>query len=125
VRFLVDQNISPRTTQFLRSLGHDALDTRDLSLEEAPDEVLLQIAREQHRILVTFDKDFTDIRDYPTDYGPGVIVLRTRSATSKTVSALLTQLLDRYRPAQLEGNLIIISETRIRIRPYLRLMQDE
>ncbi|HEX29606.1 TPA: hypothetical protein ENG04_05945 [Candidatus Poribacteria bacterium] len=122
MKFLLDQNISPKTTQFLRSLGYDVLDTRELQLEKASDRTLWEIACEQHRIFVTFDKGFSDIRDYSTGYGAGVIIFRTRSATSKTINRLLSQLLANYSPEQIKGNLIIITENRIRIRPHIRLI---
>jgi predicted nuclease of predicted toxin-antitoxin system len=38
MKFLLDQNISPKTTSYLRTLGHDAIDTRMLKLGEASDE---------------------------------------------------------------------------------------
>ncbi|MDI6795237.1 MAG: DUF5615 family PIN-like protein, partial [bacterium] len=57
MKFLLDQNISPRTTEFLQDLGYDVLDTRTLNLEKATDDKLWEIASKEGRIFVTFDLD--------------------------------------------------------------------
>jgi hypothetical protein len=58
VKFLIDQNRSPRLAQLLRDAGHDAVHTLDLGLEGAEDDDLLPIAAEQGRIVITGDTDF-------------------------------------------------------------------
>ena len=52
MRFLLDQNVSPKVTASLRSLGHDAVDTRDLSLQRARDTTLWQRAGAEGRMLI-------------------------------------------------------------------------
>ncbi len=116
MKFLLDQNISPKTTRFLRALGHDAVDTRDLGLTEVDDATLWDIALGQGRILISFDLDFADARAYPHRYDAGVIVFRTRSTTSKTLNTLLTNLFESYTQEEIEGKLIIVTESQIRIR---------
>lgn len=116
MKFLLDQNISPKTTIFLRALGHDAVDTRDLGLTEADDATLWDIALGQGRILISFDLDSADARAYPRRYDPGIIVFRTRSTTSKTLNTLLTNLFESYTQEEIEGKLIIVTESQIRIR---------
>ena len=52
MRFLADAGISPRTIDFLRLHGHDAMHVRERALQRAPDRELVRIAREERRILV-------------------------------------------------------------------------
>jgi predicted nuclease of predicted toxin-antitoxin system len=116
MKFLLDQNISPKTTSYLRSLGHDAVDTRMLKLGEASDEDLWKLSVSEKRILITFDLDFTDVRERTDRFGPGIIIFRTRSTTSATVNNRLKYLFDRFEEKDLQGKLIIITENRIRLR---------
>ncbi|MBA4311527.1 MAG: hypothetical protein C0417_02745 [Chlorobiaceae bacterium] len=116
MKFLLDQNISPKTTAYLCNLGHDAVDTRILKLGEASDEDLWKLSVSEKRILITFDLDFADVREYPHRFGPGIIVFRTRSTTSATVNSQLRYIFDHFSEQDLQGKLIIITENRIRFR---------
>lgn len=116
MKFLLDQNISPKTTSYLRTLGHDAVDTRILKLGEASDEDLWKLAVTEKRILITFDLDFADVREDPHRFGPGIIIFRTRSTKSATVNARLQYLFNNFSEKDLQGKLIIITENRIRFR---------
>jgi len=44
IRFLVDQNISPKTTEFIRSLGWEAQDLRGLGMIGASDDDIYEFA---------------------------------------------------------------------------------
>ena len=55
MRFLADAGISPKTVEFLRGTGHDAVHVRELAMQRAPDRVLAEKARTDNRILLTFD----------------------------------------------------------------------
>jgi len=118
MKFLLDQNLSPKTTNFLRDLGHDAVDTRELNLSEASDDEIWQVAVRYNRILITFDLGFADLRKHPVDLGPGLIILRTKSTTSDTVNSLLKKLTEIYSSSEISGNLVIITDKKIRIRKF-------
>ena len=45
MRFLADAGISPRTVEFLRRGGHDAVHVRELAMQRAADRVLAEKAR--------------------------------------------------------------------------------
>lgn len=45
MRFLADAGISPKTIEFLKQLGHDAVHVRTLGLQSAPDPDLVGRAR--------------------------------------------------------------------------------
>ena len=61
MRFLADMGISPRTVEFLRDAGHDAVHLLDRGLHELGDPDILQLAREEERILLVHDLDFSDL----------------------------------------------------------------
>ena len=53
MRFLADAGISPKTIEFLRRSGHDAIHVRELAMQRAPDRALAEKARADNRILLT------------------------------------------------------------------------
>ena len=58
MRFLLDQNRSPRLAVLLRAGGHDAVHAFELGLEQAEDDEVLAAARNADRVLVSGDTDF-------------------------------------------------------------------
>ena len=58
LRFLTDENISETVLAYLRHRGHDVLDVKESGLAGYDDEVLLNPATEQNRVIVTHDSDF-------------------------------------------------------------------
>ena len=45
MRFLADAGISPKTVDFLRGTGHDAVHVRELGMQRAPDWFLVEMAQ--------------------------------------------------------------------------------
>jgi predicted nuclease of predicted toxin-antitoxin system len=58
MRFLVDQGLYQVTIDVLKAWGHEVITARDLNMQTAADEELLDRARFISATLVTRDKDF-------------------------------------------------------------------
>lgn len=58
MRFLLDNNLSPRLAVLLRAAGHEVAHVRDLGLAAAVDDVVLERARAEGRVLISADTDF-------------------------------------------------------------------
>lgn len=58
VKFLADENISPKVVTFFRNAGLDVLDVKEQNWFGQDDEVLLDIAYQDQRFLLTHDSDF-------------------------------------------------------------------
>ena len=43
MKFLIDNNLSPLVADALKAAGHDAVHVRDLGMQAAPDETVLEI----------------------------------------------------------------------------------
>ena len=60
MRFLANENIPPTAIRRLRDAGHDVLSARE-SMRGQSDHAILARAISDHRVLVTFDKDFGEL----------------------------------------------------------------
>lgn len=112
---LLDACVASRTLhQTLTDLGHDVLSARG-EYSQTTDEALLSLAYEQRRILVTEDKDFGELvflRRIPHACIVRVVGLRE----TEKVNALM-RLIEHHRYAMQEATIIVVTRTRIRIRP--------
>lgn len=87
MRFLVDAQLPPALTRWLKEKGHDADHVGDLHLIDAEDPEIWQRARSMGAAIITKDADFS-VRTV-TSSGPAVIWIRTGNTTNR---ALLSQL---------------------------------
>ena len=119
MRFLIDASMPRRTAELIRSRGHEATDVRDIGLGTAPDDAIAGHAKTHRLCLMTRDKDFGNILDYPPRDHAGLVVVQapnraSRSVVLAMVDSLMQQaaLMDR-----LPGRLAIVEPGRIRLRP--------
>ena len=116
MRFLADAGISPKTVDFLKQLGHDATHVRTLGLRRAPDARIVDWARTDGSIVLSFDLDFGDILALGVMDKPSAIIFRLADELADSVNARLSTVLTE-RSADLEsGALILVEDTRYRVR---------
>ncbi len=60
MKLFLDENISPLHARELRAKGYDALAVVEAGLSGASDEIILEFAVREDRILVTLDADFAN-----------------------------------------------------------------
>jgi predicted nuclease of predicted toxin-antitoxin system len=84
----------------LTGLGHDVATATHLGLAASPDEVLLQAARQQSRILVIRDRDFGNLV-FVQNLDGGLIYLRLLPATLAAVHFELERVLLTYSEPEL------------------------
>jgi predicted nuclease of predicted toxin-antitoxin system len=116
MKFLVDADLPNSLITFLKSHGYDTLSVREIFPPATPDDKVYQFAKEGNRILVTRDKDFTNILLYPPEENFAIIVFRTHLVPYDEMFTLLNDFLQRIPTAELLGSLVIIQKNRIRIR---------
>jgi predicted nuclease of predicted toxin-antitoxin system len=123
VKFLVDQNRSPRLAELLREAGHDAVHTFELGFERAEDDELVTLAREQGRVVISGDTDFGALLALANATAPSVILFRSRHhRLADEQSAVILAHLDDIADDLEAGAVAVIADDRIRIRrlPLLR-----
>ncbi|MCK4422041.1 DUF5615 family PIN-like protein [candidate division WOR-3 bacterium] len=116
LKFLVDMCLSPLTSKFLREKDYDVLHVEEISLASAKDEEILKFAVKDKRILVTQDLDFSRLLALSGSSSPGIITLRLQFPSPTNVNKILDRLLRTIPQNEIEGSLISVDETRVRIR---------
>jgi predicted nuclease of predicted toxin-antitoxin system len=76
MKFKIDQNLPIEAAALLTAAGHDAMTVYQQSLGGASDERIVDVCKDEDRILITADLDLSDIRRYPPAQTPGYMVLR-------------------------------------------------
>jgi predicted nuclease of predicted toxin-antitoxin system len=113
----LDENVPDSVAAILRAGGHDVAFARDQQLAGASDEQLLSVAAHEARVLVSLDRDFTNILRHPPDLAAGIVVFRLQKQTLAIINHLAAALalqLNQQSPAQ---RLWIFDESRLRIWP--------
>ncbi|MGH3144834.1 MAG: DUF5615 family PIN-like protein [Rubrobacter sp.] len=116
MKFKVDENLPVELTEELRGAGHEAVTVAEQQLVGSSDLDLSEVCRSEDRVLVTLDLDFADIRTYPPEDYPGIIVLRLVRQDKFYVLDVFRRLLKVIGREPLDGRLWIVEENRIRIR---------
>jgi predicted nuclease of predicted toxin-antitoxin system len=116
MRFKIDENLPGELVELLEGAGHDAHTVRDEKLVGSPDPSLLAVCVREGRVLVTLELGFGDIRAYPPDTTPGLVVLRPCSQLKGHVLALVRRILGLIETESLAGKLWVVEENRVRIR---------
>jgi predicted nuclease of predicted toxin-antitoxin system len=122
LRILFDQNVPRAACDFLRAKRPDwrVHHVADFGLWGASDSTILAWAQADGSIVLSFDEDFADARMFPVGSHHGVIRLRVWPTTIEKTEQALARLLDQVKDEDLPGSLVIIDETRIRLRRAIR-----
>ena len=113
--WLADENIPKAAIAFLRERGEDVLAVAELS-PGIPDERVVEIARGERRILLSFDRDHGDLIFGRALAPPrAVIYLRFYPPDAKALQHSLAGLIAMGETA-LDGQFTVVSESGIRQR---------
>lgn len=114
MKFLADEGVDRNIVDGLRQFGFDVFyvidETRSLD-----DDVLLQIAANEDRILITKDKDFGELVYRLNKIHSGVILLRMEGLTTQERAGIVCPLILKYKE-QLHNSFTVIQKRFIRIR---------
>jgi len=116
MRFLADMGVSQRVVKWLAEEGHDAVHLRDEGLHKLPDAAVFGKARSEQRILLSFDLDFGEIVVLSEGSSAGIVVFRLRNTSTPRVIERLNKVLKDSGEALDQGAIIVVEESRHRIR---------
>ena len=114
MKCLADENLNRSVVEWLRVSGYDVLWAAESHVSEA-DDVLLRIAANEQRLVITSDLDFGQLVFQDQLHCCGVILLRLESVTAKE---RLDRLIEVW--AVIESNrsgcFIVVTPQKVRVR---------
>jgi len=116
VSFLTDENIFPAVTRWLRAQGFDVKDVREAGLAGTSDRLLMKLAQQEQRTIVTFDKDFTNPLLYPLNNHFGVIRIRIHPPLRRDVLHAFEQFFQQFDLGQLKSTVVVLERNGYHVR---------
>ena len=116
MRVKLDENLPLELKNLFADSGHDAVTVLDQGIGGARDVDLMSVCLAEERALVTQDIDFADIRTYPPETHPGLVVFRLNSQTRDALLTVGARVIEMLSDSSPRGQLWIVEESRVRIR---------
>lgn len=116
LKFKIDENLPVETANLLAQAGYDAATVHAQRLTGETDQRIASACQSEHRVLISLDLDFADIRAYPPGDYPGLIVLRVKRQDKSQVLGVVARLIKLVSTENISGRLWIVDEKRIKIR---------
>ena len=90
---------------------------RQIGLQRASDADIVRRARQEGRVVLTFDLDFGQILALGVADSPSVVIFRLSDETSTSVNWKLEAVITERRAELEQGALILVEDGRYRMRP--------
>lgn len=114
LRLLLDQMLDEEVANALRAQGHDAVRVCEIGLATADDQVILERAISDDRLLVTLDEHFGDWAVLPLSEHPGVVRVKAAPATTARILGVLVPFLEKAADRGFRDHLVIVRSTGVR-----------
>lgn len=117
MKFLVDENLSPRVAELLSKGGHDAVHARELESAGALDSEVMRIAQSAGRVIIPADTDFGALLAQARTVKPSVVLVREFSALHPPeLAELLLGHLELLQTDLEAGAIAVFTHRGIRVR---------
>jgi len=119
MKIKLDENLPESLVERLASLGHDVDNVRMEGIAGQDDSVVWIAAQSEHRLLVTQDLDFSDVRKFPPGTHFGIMLVRLPVAGRLELTGRISEFFLQPEARDLVGCFVILSEHKFRIiRPH-------
>lgn len=116
----LDENMPAQMAGLLRKAGLDVTTVTQEGMGGSNDPEIARAATAEGRILVTFDTDFANIREFPLGSHAGVVVFRLKDQRWAVLEGPARRLLVAGVLDRLHGGLAIVDETGFRLRASIK-----
>jgi predicted nuclease of predicted toxin-antitoxin system len=113
---LLDENLALSYAEALRREGFAAKHVIKINYDQTKDELIVNFARTNNMVIVTFDLDHTKIVALSGGILPSVITFRLTQISQEILLAFFTKHYTTIQPALEKGALITVDDNGIRIR---------
>lgn len=109
--------VSPLCGKWLIDQGYDSIHLSELSLHTLHDDQIIELARKEHRIILTCDNDFGSLLALENQDYPSIILFRLNDFTPTNICLKLSLILKDITENQfLKGIFITVKENNYRTR---------
>ena len=117
MKFLLDENISPKTAKFIKSLDYDVKTLEDFKMIGCENGEVVKLAMKENRMIITLDMEFGYRFYFLNRRKIGMILLRLKDLRVENVNRVLESLFKKIKneKKRLGKNLIIVEEEGYRI----------
>lgn len=115
LKFLADENIAKSLVSALRKNGYDVKDIKEENLFGISDREVIDKAKADDRVILTHDKDFGNLLNFPLQSHPGVVLIRYRNQSPSYVIPRLVPLLGTLKN-KMKDSLTIVTENLVKIQ---------
>lgn len=117
MRYVADHHISPRTVAPLKARGFDIYRVSDVLPRDAADLQILELARSEGRTVISQDLDYSALLASTGYSQPSVVSLRLHNNRPERLATVLEKVLPAVEADLQAGAIVVVEETRIRVRP--------
>ena len=116
-KLLLDANLSPITAEFVRTLKFGVKSLIEEGLYNLEDGEVIELAKREKRVTVTFDSDFSELWYFKEKGKIGIIHLRLKDQTVENVNLILKDLFVKSKLINKKtvNELIIVKEKSFRV----------
>ncbi len=115
MRFIIDADLPAFMARRLRELGHACNHMSELGRGTEPDAAVYALAQNERRIIISKDRRFADITEFPLEEHFGVIRIRARDLRREELTLLVEDFLGRH-PESLDHTLVVLTPNSERFR---------
>ena len=116
MKILIDMNLSPDWTAAFTAANIESVHWSTVGDPRAEDTEIIEYARSSGYIVFTHDLDFGTILALTHASGPSVIQVRTQDIVPSSLANTLISVIQDNESALDQGALIVVDETRARVR---------
>lgn len=109
MRFIADVNIPQLLIKQLVDLGHDILDIKKRNLKISDTEII-KIAQKESRIILTRDKDFIILTQFPKYQVPIIAIRLIIQTTPQHITSRVVEFINNNKESTIQGSLTIIRD---------------
>src|SRR3990172_10868229 len=113
MRFLADESCDFAVVRALRAAGHDVAAVAEIS-PRADDEIVIDRAVREQRILVTEDKDFGQLVYADKRSSAGVLFVRFPANARRSLARTVVELV-RRKGEKMAGDFVVVQPGRTRV----------
>lgn len=116
MKIKLDENIPAELIPVLESLADDVDSVKSEGLAGRDDATVWDAAKSNERFLITQDLDFSDARRFLPGTHPGVLLVRLRDPSRRSLIRCVSAVFESPTAKNLPGAFVVATEHKVRIR---------